>query len=224
VIQGQLLVRATIVSSAAKRAVPADDRVGPAQRDLVASGLGGGHHGLASRPEVGPVPLIGQEPRLTGEQLPGMGDKARRGGLGGGLEQDLGLGLNPVLQLCLAGQPLGQRARYGRCGRDRPRDVGRDDGVQVVVQAALDRRPDRGLAEGPPGVLCGVPADQVVHHVPARPVRGGQAGTGQLGQRPPRLGAGNPGQAGRGRDGDVGSAVHPQQREHLSRLRAELAA
>ena len=95
--------------------------------------------------------------------------------------------------------------------------------MQVVVHATLDRRPDPGRAQDLPGLPGGEAADQVVQHVPARPVLGGQASTGQLGQRPARLGAGNPGQAGRGRDRDVRPAVHPQQREHRRRRRAELA-
>ena len=64
--------------------------------------------------------------------------------------------------------------------------------MQVVVHAALDRGPDPGLAQGLPGYPGGVAADQVVQHVPARPVLGGQAGIGQLGQRPPRLRRGTP--------------------------------
>ena len=94
--------------------------------------------------------------------------------------------------------------------------------MQVVVQAADDRLPDPGLANLLPGLLGGIPADQVVHHVPARPVLGGQAGPGQLGQRPPRVDAGDPGQAGRGRDGDVRPAMYPQQCEHRGRGLGEL--
>jgi hypothetical protein len=39
--------------------------------------------------------------RIDGEELPGMSDEARRGGMGGGMEQDLVLGLNPVQQFSL---------------------------------------------------------------------------------------------------------------------------
>ena len=47
VVQGPGQVSAALVVSAGEPAGPADDRVGPAQRDLVARSLGGGQHGLA---------------------------------------------------------------------------------------------------------------------------------------------------------------------------------
>ena len=96
-------------------------------------------------------------------------------------------GPGPVLQRRLIGQLLRQHSRRGRRDRERRRWHRQrpDHGVQVVVQAALDRRPDPGLTQDLPGLSGGVAADQVMQHVPARPVLSGQAGTGQLGQRPP---------------------------------------
>ena len=44
VVQGLAQVGAAIVMSADQRAVPADPRMGPAQRGLIAGGLGGGQH------------------------------------------------------------------------------------------------------------------------------------------------------------------------------------
>jgi hypothetical protein len=54
--------------------------VGPAQPDLVPGGLGGGQHDQADIPDIGPVPPVAQDPGLAGEELPGAGDQARRGG------------------------------------------------------------------------------------------------------------------------------------------------
>ena len=123
VVHGPGQVGAILVMSAGERAVPADGRVGPAQRDLVPGGLGGGQHHLGNGQAIGPVPLAAQGPGLTEEHLPGAGDEARRGGLGDGLELNLLVGLSPVLQLRLTGQLLGQHARRGRRERERRREV-----------------------------------------------------------------------------------------------------
>ena len=88
VIQGPGLVGAVLVMRAGERAVQADGRVGPPERDLVVGGLGGGQHGLAGGQDIGPVPLAAQEEGQDGEELPGAGEQARRGGLGHGREQD----------------------------------------------------------------------------------------------------------------------------------------
>ena len=120
VVQGPGQVGAVLVMRAGERAVPADDRVGPAQRDLVPGGLGGGQHGLADGRDIGPVSFAAHPPGLVIEDLPGAGDEARCGGLGDGLEHDLVLGPGPVLQRRLAGQLLGQHARRGRRDREPP--------------------------------------------------------------------------------------------------------
>ena len=95
--------------------------VGPAQRRLVLGGFGGVQHGLADGPDVGPVPLAAHQQGLAVEDLPGVGDEARRGGLGDGLEHDLVLGPGPVLQRRLIGQLLGHHSRRGRRDRERRR-------------------------------------------------------------------------------------------------------
>ena len=52
------------------------------------------------------------------EDLPGVGDEARRGGLGDGLEHGLVLGPAPVLQRRLIGQLLRHHSRRGRRDRE----------------------------------------------------------------------------------------------------------
>ena len=129
--------------------------MGPAQRVLVAGGLGGGQHGLANVPEISPVSLAAQDIGLAGEQLPGMGDQARRGGLDGGLEQDLVLGLDQSSSSASSASISGTTPGAGAAGVNGRWDKIQDGhGVQVVVQAAARRRPDPGLANCLPGLLA----------------------------------------------------------------------
>src|SRR5262249_60611186 len=67
-VQGLAHMGAVLVMSAGKRAEPADHAVGPAQRNVVDGGLGGGQHRLAGRLEVGPVSRVTQEPALAAQE------------------------------------------------------------------------------------------------------------------------------------------------------------
>ena len=62
--------------------------------------------------------------------------------------------------------------------------------------------------------LSRIGAQQGVAHVTARDMIGDEVLVTQLGQHYVRLAAGQPGQAGRGRNGNIRPWMYPQQAEH----------